>query len=120
MGIGSLGRRFPMMRAELTQKILSQKTAAEAELEDDCRRDRRRFAALSDGGADGSDETASGAGGARRAAARLERGGEAPIAGGAVSRLVADRGADRSADLPLLRAGAGLWHELEGADPGGV
>src|SRR6185312_5051851 len=31
-----------------------------------------------------------------------------------------DGGVDRSDDLPLLRAFAGLWHDLEGAHPRGV
>ena len=37
-----------------------------------------------------------------------------------VSRLAADPGADRPVDLPLLRIGAGLRHDLEGVDPGRV
>ena len=45
-----------MIRAELTEKILSQKRLKKSELEDDRRRDRRRLAGLSDGRADGPDE----------------------------------------------------------------
>lgn len=38
----------------------------------------------------------------------------------ALSRLAADAGAGRSADLPFLRAGLGLRHGLQGPDPRGI
>src|SRR5216683_6477702 len=90
-----------------------------AELEDDRRRDKQRLADLCHGGADGPDEAPPGAGRARRHAVRAHPGGNAAAPGSALSRLVAGRGAERPAHLPLLRAGTGLRHDLEGADPGG-
>src|SRR5579863_9706573 len=80
-------------------------TAQAAELEDGHRRDRRRLAGLCGGSAPGPDEAAPGAGRARCLALRPDGGRSAAVAGGALSRLVAGRGADRPLDLPLLRVG---------------
>src|SRR5271168_3232339 len=82
-----------------------------AELENDLRRDRWRLDDLSDGGAPWPDEVARRAGRARREDFRARRGGDLAAAGSAVSRLVADAAAERSADLPLLRTGQCLRHD---------
>nr|CUV48102.1 protein of unknown function [Ralstonia solanacearum] len=49
--------------------------------------------------------------------ARPARRGRRPSAGGAVQGFAAERHADRSADLSLLRAGQRVWHHAQGADP---
>jgi cyanate lyase len=51
---------------------------------------------------------------------RLARGSRQAAAGRSLQGLAADLGADRSADLPLLRADQRLWHDLQGTDPRGI
>src|ERR1051326_4427270 len=72
------------------------------ELEIHLRRDRRILPDADHRGAARPDEADEAAGAIRREAVRARQGRGGDAQRGAVSRLAADRGADRSADLPVL------------------